>query len=218
MRQSQILTLATIFGAAAAAPKIPIHTSSSASSAAAKRAPQSAQKTGRQSNACFIIGDTELPQEVADVADSLSSSIQCDTSFPTIDGVPDVLSGDVTFDSIDFSQAGQTPLEFALNTFSTADSNGGNLADTDLDLFQNGLNVYLATEAGIRSIGADPSQIKIPKFFLEMQVSRIQTAQGNPPTDAGLQVDHLRDKVLTNGASEDQSLLDEVTKLASVVS
>lgn len=51
-----------------------------------------------------------------------------------------------------------------------------------------------------------------------MQVSRIQTAQGNPPTAAGLQVDHLRDKVIKNAAQESQTLLDQVTKLATVLS
>lgn len=48
-----------------------------------------------------------------------------------------------------------------------------------------------------------------------MQVSRIQTAQGNPPTSASLQVDHLRDKVTKNAAGEDQALLDQVVALAA---
>lgn len=76
------------------------------------------------------------------------------------------------------------------------------------------MNVYLATEAGIRSVGGSLA-IKVPKFFLQMQVSRIQTAQGNPPTAAGSQVDHLRDKVTKNAAGEDQKLLDQVVALAA---
>lgn len=51
-----------------------------------------------------------------------------------------------------------------------------------------------------------------------MQVSRIQTAQGNPPTAAGQQVDHLRDKVIKNAPKESQALLDQVTKLATITS
>lgn len=39
--------------------------------------------------------------------------------------------------------------------------------------------------------------------------------QGNPPAAAGQQVDHLRDKVLKNGAGESQALLDQVTQLAA---
>ena len=74
--------------------------------------------------------------------------------------------------------------------------------------------MYLATEAGLRSEGGNLA-IKVPKFFLEMQVSRIETAQGNPPTAAGLQVDHLRDKVTTNAAGEDKALLDQVIALAA---
>lgn len=77
--------------------------------------------------------------------------------------------------------------------------------------------MYLATEAGLRSVGGSLA-IKVPKFFLEMQISRIQTAQGNPPTAAGLQVDHLRDKVINNAGGESQTLLDQVTQLATVVS
>ncbi|KAI1303979.1 hypothetical protein F5Y03DRAFT_179808 [Xylaria venustula] len=169
--------------------------------------------TERQNQACFVVGSTTLPAEVADVADSLASTVTCSTTSTTISGVPDVTSGSTTFSSIDFSQSSQTPLQFALSKFATS----ATLADSDLATFQDELNVYLATEAGIRSVGGSLA-IKVPKFFLEFQVSRIQTAQGNAPTDAGQQVDHLRDKVLKNAAGEDQSLLDQVTTLATQVS
>ncbi|KAI0019177.1 hypothetical protein F4780DRAFT_461043 [Xylariomycetidae sp. FL0641] len=169
--------------------------------------------SSRQSQACFVIGSEELPEETADVADALASTVTCSDSDTTLEGVPDVTSGAMTFSSIDFSQSGSSPLQFALDTFAA----GTPLAQSNLQAFQDALNVYQATEAGIRSVGGDLT-IKIPKFFLEMQVSRIQTAQGNPPSEAGLQVDHLRDKVLSNAASEDQSLLDEVTALASQLS
>lgn len=76
--------------------------------------------------------------------------------------------------------------------------------------------MYLATEAGLRSLDGS-LKIKVPKFFLQFQVSRIQTAQGNPPTAAGLQVDHLRDKVTKNAAGEDAALLDQVKQLATVL-
>ncbi|KPI38760.1 uncharacterized protein AB675_5737 [Cyphellophora attinorum] len=153
--------------------------------------------TTRQTNACFIIGDTALPAEVADTATSISSSITCSSSATTLSGVPDVTSGSISFSSIDFTN--------------------NPLADTDLKRFQDSLNVYLATEVGVRSVDGGLA-IKVPKFFLEFQVSRIQTAQGNAPVEAGLQVDHLRDKVLKNAAGEDASLLDEVRSLAGVLS
>ncbi|TGJ86916.1 hypothetical protein E0Z10_g1842 [Xylaria hypoxylon] len=164
----------------------------------------------RQSQACFVIGSTELPQEVADVADSLANVVSCSSKDTTIAGVPDVTAGSTTFSSIDFSQSDQSPLQFALSSFATEEP----VANTDLQVFQDALNAYLATEAGIRSVGGSLA-IKVPKFFLELQVSRIQTAQGNPPTAAGLQVDHLRDKVLKNAAGEDKALLDQVTALAT---
>ncbi|KAH7359638.1 hypothetical protein BKA66DRAFT_472493 [Pyrenochaeta sp. MPI-SDFR-AT-0127] len=166
--------------------------------------------TPRQASACFLIGNAALPAEVSDIATSLQDSVTCSESVTTLSNVPDVTSGGVTFSDIDFSKSSQTPLEFALSQFATADP----LASTDLQQFQDSLDVYLATEAGIRSVGGNLA-IKVPKFFLEMQVSRIETAQGNPPTAAGLQVDHLRDKVTKNAAGEDKALLDQVIALAT---
>jgi hypothetical protein len=164
----------------------------------------------RQSKACFLVGNTALPAEVADVATSLASTITCSATAKTLSNVPDVTSGKTTFSSIDFSKSPDTPLGFALKEFATATP----LADTDLAKFQDSLNVYLATEAGIRSTGGSLA-IKVPKFFLQMQVSRIQTAQGNAPKAAGAQVDHLRDKVTKNAAGESKALLDQVVALAA---
>jgi hypothetical protein len=164
----------------------------------------------RQSQPCFIVGNTALPAEITDVATSIQSAITCSANAKTVSGVPDVTSGAVSFSSVDFSQSNQTPLEFALSEFATATP----LANTDLQRFEDSLNVYLATEVGVRSVGGNLA-IKVPKFFLEMQVSRIQTAQGNPPAAPGLQVDHLRDKVTKNAAGESKALLDQVVKLAA---
>jgi hypothetical protein len=166
--------------------------------------------TSRQANACFLVGNTALPAEVADVVTSIQRAVTCDNSATTISDVPDVTSGSATFSAIDFSKSSQTPLEFALSKFATAEP----LADTDLKTFQDNLNVYLATEAGIRSVDGNLA-IKVPKFFLQMQISRIQTAQGNPPAAAGQQVDHLSDKVTKNAAGESKALLDQVVALAT---
>ncbi|KAH8719287.1 hypothetical protein GQ44DRAFT_623662, partial [Phaeosphaeriaceae sp. PMI808] len=166
--------------------------------------------TPRQGAACFVPGTTALPAEVASVVTSLQNTIKCSATAKTLSNVPDVTSGTVSFSSIDFSKSNQTPLEFALKQFATANP----LASTNLAQFQDSLNVYLATEAGIRSEGGNLA-IKVPKFFLEMQVSRIQTAQGNAPKAAGLQVDHLRDKVTKNAAGESKALLDQVVALAA---
>jgi hypothetical protein len=127
----------------------------------------------RRATACFVIGSTTLPAETQDSVDSIQSAVTCDTSTTTISGVPDVSSGGISFSSIDFSQSSETPLNFALSTFATATP----LASSNLTLFQNQLNTYLATEAGIRSVGGSLA-IKDPKFFLSFQISRILTAQG----------------------------------------
>ncbi|KAI1760644.1 hypothetical protein GGR53DRAFT_74295 [Hypoxylon sp. FL1150] len=198
---------AALVGAATALPKIPfLSTTDTIPGAPVVYMRQS-------SSACFLIGDETLPAETADIAADLASTVTCSTTDTTIANVPDVTSGSTTYSSIDFSQSSQSALTFALAKFATASP----LADSDLATFQDMLNVYQATEAGIRSVGGSLA-IKVPKFFLEMQVSRIQEAQGNPPTAAGLQVDHLRDKVLKNAPSESQTLLDQVTKLATQLS
>jgi len=170
-------------------------------------------KVARQANGspCFVIGQETLPKEVADAATSLQNAVTCSANgVTTLSGVPDVTSGDVSFSDVDFSQArGQSTLAFALDKFATKTP----LASTDLQFFEDSLNVYVATEVGIRSVGGNLA-IKVPKFFLEFQVSRIKTAQGNPPTEAGLQVDHLRDKVTKNAAGQSKALLDQVVALA----
>ncbi|KAF3068346.1 hypothetical protein GL218_08426 [Daldinia childiae] len=206
---------AVLVGTAVAAPVIPFVTTTAViplQDDAAGSLSAATEVSRRQSanQACFVVGSTTLPQEVADVAANLASTVTCSKSAKTISGVPDVTSGSTTFSSIDFSQSKQTGLQFALSQFATAEP----LASTDLQKFQDMLNVYQATEAGIRSVGGSLA-IKVPKFFLEMQVSRIQTAQGNPPTAAGLQVDHLRDKVLKNAPKEASNLLNQVKQLAT---
>ncbi|TQN65453.1 hypothetical protein CSHISOI_10012 [Colletotrichum shisoi] len=160
--------------------------------------------------ACFVVGKSVLPQEVSDAVANLEAKVTCDTSKKTISGVPDVAAGGVKFSSINFADSSKTPLAFALDKFATKEP----LADNNLAKFQSELDAYIATEAGIRSVVGNLA-IKVPKFFLAMQVSRIKTAQGNPPTDAGQQVDHLRGKVIKNAGKEDKALLDQVTALAA---
>lgn len=171
------------------------------------------QLESRAGTACFVVGKTALPAEVQTSVTQIQNNVTCSSTAKTISGVPDVTSGAVSFSQVDFSKSSSTPLQFALDTFATTSP----LASSNLQTFQDQLNVYLATEAGLRSVGG-PLDIKAPKFFLEMQVSRIATAQGNPPKEAGLQVDHLRDKVLKNAPKDSQAVLDKVTQLATVTS
>ncbi|KAH6721316.1 hypothetical protein DL95DRAFT_461624 [Leptodontidium sp. 2 PMI_412] len=166
----------------------------------------------RQADACFIIGSTTLPAEVADVVTSLANTITCSSSSTTLSGVPDVTSGSTTFSSINFASSSSSALTFALSEFATETP----LASTDLALFQDQLNVYLATEAGIRSVGGNLA-IKAPKFFLAFQVARIKTAQGIAITDPGQTVEHLLGKVTKNAIKESQATLDQITALASVL-
>ncbi|KAK7419975.1 hypothetical protein QQZ08_010612 [Neonectria magnoliae] len=163
----------------------------------------------QRQNACFVIGSETLPGEIADIVTSLTNTVTCDTSQTTIEGVPDVSSAGVTFSSINFAESGQTPLAFALDQFATTSP----LADNDLQKFQDQLNVYLATEAGIRSVGGNLA-IKVPKFFIQFQMTRIQQAQGIVSDVPGLNVEHQLGKVVKNAAGEDQTLIDQVNNLA----
>lgn len=163
----------------------------------------------KRQNACFVIGSETLPDEISSIASSLANTITCDTSQITIDGVPDVSSGGVSFSSINFANSGQSPLAFSLDQFATS----WPLAGNDLQAFQNQLDVYLATETGIRSVGGSLA-IKVPKFFLQFQITRIQQAQGIVSDIPGMNVQHQLGKVIKNAAGEDQSLLDEVNNLA----
>ncbi|USP77667.1 hypothetical protein yc1106_04941 [Curvularia clavata] len=165
----------------------------------------------RQAKPCFIVGNQQLPAETSTVVNQIQGGITCNANAKTIDNVPDVTFGGQTFSQINFATSGKSPMAFALETFTTAEP----LAESNLDAFKDALNVYLATEAALRSTGsAQVAFIKAPKFFLEMQVSRIETARGQPPTDPGLQVDHLRGKVADNSGSADKALLGQVDALA----
>lgn len=166
----------------------------------------------KRQNQCFIIGSETLPEEIVNISNDLANKVTCDTSTTTIGGVPDVDSNGTKFSSINFADSDQSPLAFALQTFNTADT----LANSNLDAFQDALNTYLATEAGLRSSGGSLA-IKVPKFFLQFQMTRIQAAQGNPSDIPGMTVEHQLEKVLKNAAGEDQALLDEVNKLATTL-
>ncbi|KAL9107021.1 MAG: hypothetical protein Q9227_008057 [Pyrenula ochraceoflavens] len=167
----------------------------------------------RQTNPCFVIGSETLPQEVIDSDNAIVSRITCDAATTTIDNVPDVTSGNTTFSSINFANSADTPLTFALNNFATAEP----LASNDIANFSAAQDVYLATEAGLRSVGGSLA-IKVPKFFLSFQIARIKTAQGVTIADAGQTVEHLQGKVTKNAAGEDQTLIDQVNALATQLS
>lgn len=166
----------------------------------------------RRQKGCFIVGSTTLPQETADIADALASSVTCSTGT-TIGNVPDVTTNGVSFSDIDFSKSSSTPLQFALDTFATASP----LASSDLATFQTNLDLYQATEAGVRSENGNLA-IKEPKFFLAFQVARIKTAQGVTITDPGQTVEHLLGKVQKNAGSADKGLLTQVEALATQLS
>lgn len=94
----------------------------------------------RQAKACFVVGNTALPAEVQDSVTAIQNAVTCGTTT-TIDNVPDVTSGAVSFSDVNFADSKSTPLGFALSEFATSTP----LASTDLGLFTDRLNTYLAT-------------------------------------------------------------------------
>jgi hypothetical protein len=174
--------------------------------------PAAANLSARQAKACFVIGNQQLPAETSAIVSQIQGSVTCNNNAKTIDNIPDVTSGDQTFSKINFATSGQAPLAFSLGLFETATP----LADSNLEAFQDALNVYHATEAGLRSEGSNQvNNIKAPKFFLQMQISRILTARGQAPTAEAEKVDHLRDKVIQNAGAVGQDIKDKITQLAT---
>ncbi|RDW77548.1 hypothetical protein BP6252_05601 [Coleophoma cylindrospora] len=168
----------------------------------------------RQSTACFVVGTTTLPAEVATAVTAIQNNVTCDAKTTTIGKVPDVTSGGIKFSDINFATSSQTPLAFATSKFATATP----LASSNLTLFQNQLNVYVATEAGLRST-ASSLAIKAPKFFLSYQIARIKTAQNIAITDPGQTVQHLLGKVTKNaGSAETAATLAAITALSTQLS
>ncbi|KAF3904940.1 hypothetical protein ABW20_dc0109727 [Dactylellina cionopaga] len=159
---------------------------------------------------CFVIGNTPLPAETLDAANAIASTVTCDTSVRPLQGIPDTISGGVKFSDINFADSDLTPLDFALQAFSTPSPP----STADLTLFTNRLNNYLAQEAGIRSINGNLA-IKAPKFLLAFQVARIKTSQGIAITDPGQTVEHLLGKVIKNAGRVSQATKDEVTRLST---
>ena len=74
------------------------------------------------------------------------------------------------------------------------------------------MNTYLATEAGLRSVSGSLA-IKVPKFFIQFQIARVNNATGVAVDEAGT-VEHQLGKVVKNAAGESQGLIDQVNTLA----
>ncbi|KAG8936669.1 hypothetical protein FRC03_011838 [Tulasnella sp. 419] len=165
----------------------------------------------KRQSPCFVRGNQALPAEVARTLGSLAGVVTCGTD-DTIPGVPDVISGGISYSSIDFRGSNLSPVGFALQTFRTPDRP----SEGDLALLQNQLNVYLATEAGVRSTG-DPilGRLKGAKFFLQFQIARVRTAQGVTNLGPGEDVEHQLGKVLKNAVGASASEIAEVKTLAT---
>lgn len=147
----------------------------------------------RRQSACFLVGKIALPAEVASSIPALVSSVTCgSTTIANTGGVPDVVSGGISYSSIDFQSSSKSPVGFALAKFKTSTDP----ATADLTTLQNQLNTYLAMEAGVRSTGSSIlGKLKGAKFFLQFQISRVRTAKGETLGVADT-VEHQLGKVL----------------------
>ncbi|KAJ3265559.1 hypothetical protein HK104_006279 [Borealophlyctis nickersoniae] len=170
-----------------------------ASICAAVAAPVPQTSTAAAAKPCFIIGTTALPTEVQNLVPTLARSVTCDTSRQVGNGIPDLKSGSTTFSSVDFQKSKKSPLGFALEKFATP----ANPANANAAKLQEELNVYLAFEVALRSKGLGGRTLtnaKVPKFFLQFQMARVQQAKGQKVTFNG-GVEHQRGKVLKNAAA-----------------
>ncbi|KAH8831652.1 hypothetical protein DL96DRAFT_1588553 [Flagelloscypha sp. PMI_526] len=167
----------------------------------------------RRQTPCFVTGSVTLPAEVQDSVDALAPVITCGTT-DVFTGVPDVTSGGASFSDIDFRNSDKSPVGFALETFATPEDP----ASADLATLQDQLNTYLAVEAGLRSVGnsADVGKLKGPKFFLQFQIARVNTANGVQLGVADT-VEHQLEKVTKNAVGASAAEIAEVNRLATVV-
>ncbi|KAG8710211.1 hypothetical protein FRC09_000241 [Ceratobasidium sp. 395] len=165
----------------------------------------------RRQSACFLVGKNALPAEVSSGIPALVSSVTCgSTTIPNTNGVPDVISGGISYSSIDFQSSSKSPVGFALDAFKTPTDP----ATADLMKLQSQLNAYLAMEAGVRSTGSSIlSKLKGAKFFIQFQIARVQTAQGAKLGVADT-VEHQLGKVLKNAVGATQAEKDAVTALS----
>ncbi|KAJ6574957.1 hypothetical protein B0H19DRAFT_1126525 [Mycena capillaripes] len=147
----------------------------------------------KRAGACFVTGSVALPAEVSAGIPALEQAVTCNPKIQVATGVPDIISGGIAYSSIDFQKSSASPLGFALATFATPEDP----ATADLATLQNQLNDYLALEAGVRSqpgTSALLAKLKGPKFFLQFQIARVQTANG-VTLDVADTVDHQLEKV-----------------------
>ncbi|RKO86655.1 hypothetical protein BDK51DRAFT_1455, partial [Blyttiomyces helicus] len=110
-------------------------------------------------------------------------------------GLRDIIKEEVKFSRIDFTKSSKTPLGFALGRFPVDDP-----AKENLHSKQAELDVYRAAEFFVRKNGGHVAllkEIKVPKFFLQFQIARIEAAQRLPSTFKG-GVKHQGQKVLKN--------------------
>ncbi|KIK58303.1 hypothetical protein GYMLUDRAFT_75054 [Collybiopsis luxurians FD-317 M1] len=170
----------------------------------------------KRANPCFVTGSVALPAEVSDGLAALEAApVTCNNAVQVAPGVPDVTSGGIVYSSIDFQKSSLSPVGFALQTFTTP----ADPADADLTTLQNQLNDYLALEAGVRSqpnSSALLAKLKGPKFFLQFQIGRVNTANG-VQLDVADTVDHQLTKVLNNAVGATPDELAQVKALATQV-
>ncbi|KAB5591650.1 putative effector protein [Ceratobasidium theobromae] len=168
----------------------------------------------RRQSACFLVGNKALPAEVSSVVSSIAAQVTCGSkTIVNTGGVPDVISGGISYSDIDFQSSSKSPIGFALDTFITPTDP----ATADLETLQNQLNTYLAMEAGVRSTGSNIlGRLKGAKFFLQFQIARVHTAQGAQLGVADT-VEHQLGKVLKNAVGATQAEKDVVTALSRQV-
>jgi len=166
----------------------------------------------RRANPCFVTGSVALPADVTDSLSALESAVSCNTKIQVVTGVPDIISGGISYNSIDFQKSSLSPLGFAQTTFRTPTDP----ATADLTTLQNQLNIYLAFEAGVRSqpgTSALLAKLQGPKSFLRFQIARVQTAKG-VALDLADTVEHQLQKVAKNAVGASASELAQVTALS----
>ncbi|KAH7132249.1 hypothetical protein B0J11DRAFT_220883 [Dendryphion nanum] len=165
------------------------------------------------SAACFLVGDVSLPAELDASVKRLveENVISCDFSRHTIGNVPDLSTSTQSFSEMNFADSASTPLRFAMARFATTVPIGS----SSLRIFEQSLDVYLATEAGVRSEEGDARDVLVVRKYLEFQVARIKSARGIHIADPTQTSEYLLDSLSDMVQEHDLKALGEVVSLVS---
>lgn len=128
--------------------------------------------------------------------------------------MPDVHTSGLSFSNIFFTFSPTTPLQFAIDSFTPPDT----ISLDTLGTWQQYLDLFTATEIGVRSEDGNLDTVMVVRLFLDIQVARIKRRlghEGDPRKGRSIEelIGELADEVLRSTYVRDRRLLKEILLL-----